>query len=90
VNIGCHRMSCASADDERRAEGTSAAIDWTFDVLGWDRIIHCIHKDNAPSIRLAERLGSSRQREDVPLPPPIDGQGDVYGQTRAQWQARRR
>ena len=27
------------------AEGASAAIDWTFDVLGWDRIIHCIHKD---------------------------------------------
>jgi RimJ/RimL family protein N-acetyltransferase len=72
------------------AERAFAAIDWTFAVLGWDRIIHCIHKDNAPSIRLAERLGSSRQREDVPLPSPIGGQVDVYGQTRAQWQTRRR
>jgi hypothetical protein len=41
-------------------------------------------------VRGAERLGSCRQREDVPLPPPIGGQVDVYGQTREQWQARRR
>jgi RimJ/RimL family protein N-acetyltransferase len=71
-------------------EGSSAAIDYAFDGLGWNRVIHCIHKDNAPSIRLAERLGSYRQREDVALPPPFDVRVDIYGQTREEWRARAR
>ena len=72
------------------AEGAAAAIDWAFESLGWDRVIHCIHKDNAPSIALAERLGSRRQREDVPLPPPSqETVVDIYGQTRDEWRARR-
>ena len=70
------------------AEGATAAIDYAFDVLGWDHIIHCIHKDNVPSIRLAERLGSSLQRENVPLPPPLDVLVDIYGQTKNQWRER--
>jgi RimJ/RimL family protein N-acetyltransferase len=73
------------------AEGATAAIDWAFDTLGWERVIHCIHKDNAPSIALAERLGSSRQRRDVALAAPYDGVlVDIYGQTRDDWRARRR
>jgi RimJ/RimL family protein N-acetyltransferase len=64
------------------AEGATAAIDYAFNVLGWNQVIHCIHKDNAPSIRLAERLGSYRQRENVPLPPPFDVLVDIYGQTK--------
>lgn len=70
------------------AEGATAAINWAFDVLGWESVIHCIHKDNAPSIRLAERLGSRRQRENVSLPPPFHGtMVDIYGQTRDEWRA---
>lgn len=70
------------------AEGATAAINWAFDVLGWENVIHCIHKDNTPSIRLAERLGSRRQREDVALPPPFQGTVvDIYGQTRDEWRA---
>ena len=69
-------------------EGATAAIDWAFDTLGWDSVIHCIHKDNTPSIRVADRLGSRRQREDVPLPPPFNVRVDIYGQTRAEWRAR--
>lgn len=67
------------------AEGAAASIDYAFDVLGWEDVIHCIHKDNAPSIRLAERLGSTLQRENVPLPPPMDVLVDIYGQSRADW-----
>lgn len=70
-------------------EGATAALDYVFDVLDWDDVIHCIHKDNAASIRLAERLGSSRWREDVSLPPPLDTTVDIYGQTKDEWRGRR-
>ena len=72
-------------------EGAVAAIDWAFDSLGWDHVIHCIDKANAPSIKLAARLGSVRERENIPLPPPFDiYKVDIYGQSKAQWKARRR
>lgn len=71
-------------------EGAAAAIDWAFDSLGWDRVIHCIDKQNAPSIRLAERLGSRLQRQSVPLPVPFQiHEVDIYGQSRAEWRGRR-
>ncbi|MDX2274180.1 MAG: GNAT family N-acetyltransferase [Hyphomonadaceae bacterium] len=72
------------------AEGATAAIDWAFDHLGWDSVIHCIDKANAPSIALAKRLGSRLQREDVPLAAPFEQfKVDIYGQTCAEWRARR-
>ena len=72
-------------------EGAIAAIDWAFDTLGWDNVIHCIDKDNAPSIALALRLGSQLQRRDVRLPAPFDDHMvDIYGQSRAEWKARTR
>lgn len=72
------------------AEGATAAMDWAFDTLGWDHIIHCIDKANAGSIALAERLGSRREREDVALPPPFGNVSvDIYGQSKAAWKARR-
>jgi RimJ/RimL family protein N-acetyltransferase len=65
-------------------------MDWAFDTLGWDSVIHCIAPDNGASIRLAERLGSYRQRGHVLMPPPnVDVYVDVYGQTAAEWRARR-
>lgn len=71
-------------------EGSAAALDWVFDTLDWDRVIHCIDKRNAPSIKLAMRLGSKLQREDVALPPPFESHKvDLYGQSRAEWRARR-
>lgn len=73
------------------AEGATAAIDWAFDALGWDHVIHCIDKANAPSIALALRLGSTLQREQIALPAPFESSiCDIYGQTKAQWQARKR
>ena len=73
------------------AEGAAAAIDWAFDHLGWEHVIHCIDKDNAPSIGLALKLGSGLERENVALPPPFDAyKVDIYGQSRAHWRARRR
>ncbi len=72
------------------AEGAAAAIDWAFDHLGWDNVIHCIDKNNTPSIALAERLGSTLQREELSLPAPFqDHKVDIYGQSKAQWRAQR-
>jgi RimJ/RimL family protein N-acetyltransferase len=70
------------------AEGARAAIDWVFDSLGWSEVIHCIDAENHASIALAERLGSQRLRS-VILPPPLEWPVEIYGQSRAQWQARR-
>jgi len=69
-------------------EGASAAMDYAVDVLGWTEIIHCIDPKNAPSIKVAERLGSSRLRT-AEAPPPMAGiVWDVYGQTADAWRAR--
>ena len=70
-------------------EGAAAAIGWAFDSLGWEDVIHCIAPANAPSIRVAERLGSAR-RASAWLPPPFDNEPvDIWGQTRDEWRARR-
>lgn len=71
-------------------EGASAAMDYAVDILGWDEIIHCIDPLNAPSIKLAERLGSRRLREGVHAPPPFsEVVWDVYGQSAQAWRDRR-
>lgn len=70
-------------------EGARAAMDWAFETLGWDRVIHCIHPDNRSSQRLAARLGS-RNSGPAPLPEPYqDSPNEVWTQTREEWRARR-
>lgn len=71
------------------AEGSAAAIDWAFDTLGWDEVIHTIAPANIASRRLAERLGSTLQRTTT-LPPPFENLDvEVWGQSRETWQATR-
>jgi RimJ/RimL family protein N-acetyltransferase len=71
------------------AEGATAAIDWAFANLGWSEVIHVIDVANAPSIALAERLGSTDQGP-CELPPPLDKYNvHAWGQSREQWLARR-
>jgi RimJ/RimL family protein N-acetyltransferase len=71
-------------------EAAVAATDWAFDALGWTDVIHTIDPGNAPSLALAQRLGSSRQRTGQVLPPPFEALDvEVWGQTREQWRARR-
>jgi len=41
-------------------EAALASMAWARANLGWASVIHLIHPDNAPSIALAERLGSRR------------------------------
>ncbi|MBE7218205.1 MAG: GNAT family N-acetyltransferase [Caulobacteraceae bacterium] len=70
-------------------EGAAAAIDYAFDVLGWTEVVHTIQPANAPSIRVAERLGSTF-REEAMLPAPYNRPTGVWGQARATWKVRRR
>jgi RimJ/RimL family protein N-acetyltransferase len=69
-------------------EAAVAAIDYVVDVLGWDEVIHCIDKDNTASQNVAKRLGSRRLRVDQG-PPPFEGPIDIWGQSAAEWKARR-
>jgi len=70
-------------------EGATAAIDWTFATLGWTEIIHVIDPDNAASQGVARRLGSQRLRAGRLPAPFADATVDIWGQTQAQWRARR-
>jgi RimJ/RimL family protein N-acetyltransferase len=70
-------------------EGSAAAIDWAFAHLGWTEVIHCIDEENTASARVAERLGSRRLRT-ARLPAPYeDTEVVVWGQSAAEWRARR-
>jgi RimJ/RimL family protein N-acetyltransferase len=69
-------------------EGAAAAMDFAFDQLGWDEVVHTIEPINANSQAVARRLGSSILRQ-ARLPAPMDVQVDVWGQTRDAWIARR-
>ena len=69
-------------------EAARAAIDWAFDALGWDEVIHTIAPDNRNSQAVARKLGSQVLRA-TRLPPPHEEDVEVWGQTRQAWQARR-
>jgi RimJ/RimL family protein N-acetyltransferase len=71
------------------SEGAAAAIDYAFDVLGWDSVIHCIDDGNLASQAVARKLGSTYLRR-VRMPVPFDQMPiDAWGQTREQWQQNR-
>ena len=69
-------------------EACTAAIDWAFEVLGWEDVVHCIAPANTASQAVAKRLGSKLLGK-AQLPPPLDVHHcDLWGQSRAQWRAR--
>ena len=71
-------------------EAASACIDYAFDVLGWESVHHVIAPDNAGSLAVAARLGA-RYTGEVTLPPPYQNVAvDAYGQTKAEWRARKK
>jgi RimJ/RimL family protein N-acetyltransferase len=70
-------------------EGATAAIEWAFDRLGWKEVIHVIGPGNEPSKAVARKLGSA-PRGTGSLPAPYEHSPvEVWGQTCAQWRARR-
>lgn len=70
------------------SEGAAAAMDYAFDVLGWQQVIHAIDPANLASVGVAKRLGSRFLRK-VQLPAPFaDLVIDAWGQTREEWRNR--
>jgi RimJ/RimL family protein N-acetyltransferase len=68
-------------------EAAARCVDWVFEALGWDQVVHVIDPANTPSIAVARRLGS-RLRGPTRLPEPLESRVvDLYGQDRAGWRA---
>jgi RimJ/RimL family protein N-acetyltransferase len=66
-------------------EAAEGAVAWVFDQLNWDEARHRIDTANLASIAVAQRIGSRWLREET----ATDGHAvQVYGQSRAQSQAR--
>ncbi|MGD2134480.1 MAG: GNAT family N-acetyltransferase [Maricaulaceae bacterium] len=69
-------------------EAATACLDWVFDELGWDEVVHLIDPANANSQSVAKKLGSRVTGRFENLRPwGIDT--DVWSQTAADWRARR-
>jgi len=65
-------------------EAAASSMDWAFETLGWETIIHCIDDENPASRRVAEKLGSRKTGHE----PNLGGQFgavDIWSQTRADW-----
>jgi RimJ/RimL family protein N-acetyltransferase len=65
-------------------EGAGRALAHAFTAMGRDRVISLIRPDNAPSIRVAERLGEGLERR-IEL---FGHEALVYAIDRARWSAR--
>ena len=71
-------------------EACAAAMDYAFDTLGWDEVIHSISPENTASQTVAQRLGS-RNRGPGKLPPPLDVHAiEIWAQPRAEWAENRK
>lgn len=86
IGWGIIRSRC---DRGYATEAARTSIDWAFETLGWDDVIHAIAPDNIASQAVATKLGS-RNRGPGQLPPPFENLPiEIWGQTRADWEARR-
>ena len=69
-------------------EAAAATIDWAFENLGWDDVVHTIDPRNHASIMVAQKLGASNRGRGR-LPAPYENVTvDIWGQSREQWAAR--
>ncbi len=69
-------------------EAATACMDYAFDRLGWQQVVHSIAPENTESQALAKRLGSSKLGPGQ-LPDPYRDQPiELWGQTRQQWSLR--
>ncbi len=71
-------------------EAATACMDYAFDELGWQDVIHTIDPENEPSKQLARRLGSHHDGF-ASLPEPYaDHTAECWRQSRTTWRSARR
>ena len=70
-------------------EAATAAIDYVFNTLNWDTVIHVIDPQNMPSEKLAQSLGSTivRTVDELAGFGPMDL--NIWGQSADEWHARK-
>lgn len=64
-------------------ESAKACVEYCFNTLGWNRIIHVIDLDNVGSIKVAEAIGSREMYKIDKLPPFEVDNCWAWGQERA-------
>lgn len=69
-------------------EAARRCVDFAFEVLGWDRVVHPIDAANAASIAVARRIGSTLLGPTRLKMARGEVVADLYGQSRADWAAR--
>jgi RimJ/RimL family protein N-acetyltransferase len=65
-------------------EAGRASIDYAFETLGWQRVIHVILTGNAQSVAVAKKLGSVLVDTQQGLPGVTDQEVEIYAQDRPQ------
>tara|TARA_R110002072_G_scaffold81154_4_gene185949 strand:- start:137 stop:703 length:567 start_codon:yes stop_codon:yes gene_type:complete len=70
------------------AEAAARCMDWVFDDLGWDSVIHLIDERNVGSIGVAKKLGSYNWNQPAKVA-GFDMIVDQWGQTREEWTTNR-
>ena len=63
-------------------EAAKASLEYVFNTLGWENVIHVILPGNVASIAVAEKLGSTLLRTQEGLPGITEGKVLIYGQPR--------
>lgn len=71
-------------------EAAVATMDFAFDKLGWEKVIHCIDLENEPSQKLALRLGSKNHGRTILPAPFAHMELDAWGQSKSEWQENRK
>lgn len=69
-------------------EAARRCLAFVFEDLHWDRVVHPIDPANLASIALAKRIGSTLLGPTSLMMPRGEISADLYGQTRADWEAR--
>ncbi|KAF1702392.1 GNAT family N-acetyltransferase [Pseudoxanthomonas kaohsiungensis] len=70
-------------------EAAAACTAWAFDTLGWSEVIHTIAPGNASSKAVAAKLGSRFIGMGRLPEPSHEKPVEIWGQTRAEWRARK-
>jgi RimJ/RimL family protein N-acetyltransferase len=61
-------------------EAASASVDYVFNTLGWERVVHVIMDGNEASVGVARKLGSRLLRSQQGIPGVTEELVHIYGQ----------